>query len=169
LVRNFFRSGSSNPAKNLIHAKQCFGAAAAAARGGIMRKHVIALTALIVVGVMILTAAYAADDEVLLGTQSLEPNSKRIVIQVDKSVSGKFAKLRFTAEGQDMEIFKIRVFFSGGRDWELMTRMPFSGENRQQFLDLPGGTHKVKKVVLFYRLNGPANGDKAEVQVFGIR
>jgi hypothetical protein len=77
--------------------------------------------------------------------------------------------LRFTADGQNIEIHKIRLNFSGGRDWELATRMPFSGDGRSQYLDLPGGKHNIEKIVLFYRVTGPKNGDKAEVKVFGIR
>lgn len=105
---------------------------------------------------------------VLLGSRIVDFKAERDVIPVTVK-EGRFKRLLFKVEGNDLEIFKIIVTYGNGAPDELPVKLIFDQGDRSRFIDLRGHERVIRKITFFYRTIGRIIKGKAEVFVFGIR
>lgn len=87
---------------------------------------------------------------VKLGDRRVDFKTEKDTIDVGRE-EGKFSRLRFRVKEGDVEIYKIKVFFTHGEAIEPEMKHHFREKDRSHDIDLPGEARHVKKVEIWYR------------------
>ena len=134
-----------------------------------MKKCVFMMAACLLSGLLAVSTCEAGTDEnVLLSTEKVDFDTKKIVINVGKS-QGKFSRLMFQADDNDIVIHKVVVVYPGGREWQIKKKITFSDKGYPSILDLPGKKSHIKKIKLYYRPDGAKKGENTQLKIIGVR
>ena len=115
-----------------------------------MRRVSIAATMMLALLAFSVQKAWAEDKWEKLGERKVEFKGEKDVIEVGVH-DGKFSHIRFEVEEGDVELFKIKVFFSNGETFQPETGHHFKEGERTHEIELPGKARHVDKVEFFYR------------------
>ncbi len=109
----------------------------------------------------------AFKDAVLLGEKSVTFRGDVDVIPVGAD-KGRFRRIGFRVEGNDVEIFRVVVEFASGGKQDIATRLVFDEGERSRVIDLRGGKRAIRSVAFSYRTVGRLAEGRATVRLFGI-
>ena len=112
-------------------------------------------------------AAVVQQQWVHLGSRVVGSGGDRDIIRT--AGEGRFRRIRFLAEGGDLELFDVRITFADGKAFSPPGRFSFAGNQRSRVIALPGGARVIRWINFFYhRLPGGGPG-KSVIRVYGRR
>jgi hypothetical protein len=131
-----------------------------------MKSRITILGAALLLGIgLSLTTADAKPTP--LGTKEVNFLAESDVILVGLR-EGRFSKLLFEVEKNDLEMFRVVVTYGNGVDDTIPVRHIFREGSRSRLIDLPGGKRIIRKIVFFYKTVGAAREGRALIRVFGL-
>jgi len=80
---------------------------------------------------------------------------------------GAFRRMRIDVEGNDLEMFDVKVTFANGASFSPPTRMLFKEGSRSRVIDLPGTARIIRRIDFYYRSVGGVRRGRATVRVYG--
>jgi len=82
---------------------------------------------------------------------------------------GRFRRLLFSVEGNDLAIARIVVRYSSGADEEVEVMHEFREGSRSRIVDLAGSRRSIRWIRIVYGTVGAMREGKALVTIYGIR
>jgi hypothetical protein len=126
-------------------------------------------TALLVAALLLLAdqAFLSAEAEyVLLGEKEVNFLVDRDELVVGPK-DGKFRRLRFEVEKNDLEMLKVLVTYGNGKIETVPVRHVFKEGSRSRIIDLSGQRRIIKKITFFYKTVGSLLEGRALIRVYG--
>ena len=80
---------------------------------------------------------------------------------------GAFRRLRIDVEGNDLEMFSVKVTFGNGASFSPPTRLIFKEGSRSRVIDLPGTARVIRRIDFYYRSIGGVRRGRSTVHVYG--
>jgi hypothetical protein len=82
---------------------------------------------------------------------------------------GRFTKLVFQADGNDIEIERILVTYADGKKDEIPVRHRFAEGTRSRAVDLQGNRRFIRSIAFYYKTAGRLKDGRATLKVYGIK
>ncbi len=82
---------------------------------------------------------------------------------------GRFTKLVFQAEGNDVEIERILVTYADGKKDDIPVRHRFAEGARSRAVDLQGNRRFIRSIAFYYKTAGRLKDGRASIKVYGIK
>jgi len=100
-----------------------------------------------------------------LGEVQVGRRMSRSSIELDRD-DGRFTKLTFAVEDNDVEVYGINVVFGNGEKLVLKDKLIFREGQRTGAIDLPGESRFIKRID--FRVRKTGRGKKATIVVYGL-
>jgi hypothetical protein len=101
----------------------------------------------------------------LLGRREVDFGRDRDRIELGRG-AGRFAELKFTVRGGDIELYDVKVSFGDGSFYHPDTRVSFRDGSESRVINLPGERRVLRGVEFFYRSTSRREG-RATLSLFG--
>jgi len=83
--------------------------------------------------------------------------------------SDKFAALIFKVEDAPIHILDIEVYYESGDNQKVNVNFPVKAPGQTKEINLNGGERSIKKIVFVYKTISNKKGEKAHVEIYGLK
>lgn len=136
-------------------------------------KKSVALVMVLCLAATVAAAAGVRDPQLPKGAVRLGAREADFRLDVDtfpvSALRGRFRRLLFTVEGNDLAIARIVVRYSSGADEETEVMHEFREGSRSRIVDLAGARRSIRWIRIVYGTAGAMREGRALVTIYGIR
>ena len=83
--------------------------------------------------------------------------------------ANRFAKIKFKVEHQSIHITSIEVYYESGDKQDIAIDFSLNAPGESNTIDLNGGERNVKRIVFVYKSISNEKGEKAHVEIWGLK